>query len=717
MVANLTMRVIFTNKSSKLHLSRLFTRSYSGLFKVDYPEKNYLISTVNPTYSLHLGHYFGWIRKHVEIQNNGHDTFVCIDDVKTLSKSLNSSNTRKELIRTMAVLIASGIDPNKTLFFQRSKIKTLSNIDWYLSCSIKRDRLEKYDKAETVAQYFEPFLKSSSSLLTSSMKVPSIIADDKSFDRVLSDIQKLNEYFGLNLHKPLHIPVDINLKNLRQPSSRMASNLMNRGELDKKGCIDLIEPSSEVTEKCKKALSDFDSRVYYDSDKRPGISNLMTIHSLICNKSISDIEAQGVGMETSRYKLLVAEELNRFIEPIRQSYAELLKDEPVLLNHLYHGSEKVDARSESTIQDIHSCIGLHSSPIRNKIVISSDQESSNVTGKKRIFSGIQPTGVLHLGNYFGAVKNWVDFQKNGDTVRICVVDQHALTVNPPDKTFRENILLMAASLIACGIDPEKTTLFQQSYVLQHNQLNTILRYVTLMSMMAGQAHFKDKAYNMKDTPSFGLFTYPVLQAADILLYDSTHVPVGEDQKEHMEVARNIAKKFNKKYGNVFYIPKGIIADNSQARIKSLISPSKKMSKSETNRDSRIEITDTSDEIAQKFSRASVLHSESKLLSDIFHDKDVYDTDSGIDSWLSMHSAITGVDASSILAEYSSMSVSDYRKVISDVVITHVAPISSTVRELIQDKAHIENVLRKGGEKAESCAASVLEKVHRSIGFS
>lgn len=222
--------------------------------------------------------------------------------------------------------------------------------------------------------------------------------------------------------------------------------------------------------------------------------------------------------------------------------------------------------------------------------------------KKKIFSGIQPTGDLHIGNYLGAVKRWVELQDTNNDMTLCIVDLHSITVPQVPSELRENSLRLCASLLACGIDPEKSTLFLQSNVKEHTELSWILGCITTMARLTHLPQYKEKSASMKEIP-LGLYLYPVLQAADIMLYKATHVPVGEDQAQHLQLAMSLAKVFNHRFGKTFPLCKPIIADDSSARIKSLRDPTKKMSKSDPDKKSCIMITDRPEVIKEKVKKA------------------------------------------------------------------------------------------------------------------
>ncbi|KAK2185694.1 hypothetical protein NP493_226g04021 [Ridgeia piscesae] len=325
---------------------------------------------------------------------------------------------------------------------------------------------------------------------------------------------------------------------------------------------------------------------------------------------------------------------------------------------------------------------------------------------KRVFSGIQPTGVPHLGNYFGAIKPWVDLQKeDGTEVILCVVDLHALTLPQDPTKLRENIRDMFASILACGIDPKKSILFQQSSVSQHAELGWILGCMTTLPKLEHLPQWKQKSETMKEVP-LGLFTYPVLQAADILLYKATHVPVGDDQVKHVELCRHLANLFNKKYGFVFPKPKVITGDLK--RLKSLRNPAKKMSKSDTDANSRIELTDSDDVIRQKLKKA---------VSD-FTSYISYEPESrpAISNLVNIHAAFTDLLPEEIVEESLALDTLAYKERVADVVIANLAPIRKEIVRLRGDTSYLDEVIRSGADRAAGIATDTYDKVKQLVGF-
>lgn len=337
-----------------------------------------------------------------------------------------------------------------------------------------------------------------------------------------------------------------------------------------------------------------------------------------------------------------------------------------------------------------------------------NRSSADGPFKKTIFSGIQPTGVLHLGNYFGAVRNWVELQEAGEDVIFCVVDLHSITLPQDPKTLHSQIITMAASLIACGIDPSKAILFQQSKVSEHSQLNWVLGCLTTMARLGHLPQFKEKSESMKEIP-LGLYVYPVLQSADILLYHATHVPVGDDQRQHIQLAAHLARVFNNKFGSTFTLPRSMVYDDTTSRIRSLRQPSKKMSKSEVDPRSRIVLTDTPEIIKEKFKKAVT-----DCTSAVYYDAE---NRPGVSNIMTIHSSITGQSYDQIARECEGMETSEYKLMVADVVIEHLNPIRSTYEDLLSDKGNINQILENGAERAKKIAHKTWEEVKLKVGLS
>lgn len=325
--------------------------------------------------------------------------------------------------------------------------------------------------------------------------------------------------------------------------------------------------------------------------------------------------------------------------------------------------------------------------------------------KKLIFSGIQPTGTFTLGNYIGAVRNWGPLQEDYNCI-YCVVDMHAITVRQDPVKLRQNTMNAYALLMACGLDPEKSILFIQSHVKTHAELSWVLSCTTQFGELSRMTQFKDKSQRHADDVNAGLFTYPVLMAADILAYNADLVPVGVDQKQHLELARNIAQRFNQRYGEFFTVPEPYIPDVG-AKVMSLQDPTKKMSKSDENPNSCILILDDKDTIIRKFKRA-VTDSEAEVC--FREGKD------GINNLMSIYSTITGKDFDSITSEFAGKGYGDFKLAVGEAVADHLEPIRTEFDRLSKDKAFLKECYTAGAEKALRYSQRTLNKVYRKIGF-
>lgn len=325
--------------------------------------------------------------------------------------------------------------------------------------------------------------------------------------------------------------------------------------------------------------------------------------------------------------------------------------------------------------------------------------------KKLIFSGIQPTGTFTLGNYIGAVRNWGPLQDQYNCI-YCVVDMHAITVRQDPVKLRQNTLNSYALLMACGIDVEKSILFIQSHVKTHAELNWVLCCNTQFGELSRMTQFKDKSQKHPDDINAGLFTYPSLMAADILAYNADLVPVGVDQKQHLELARNIAQRFNQRYGDFFTIPEPYIAEIG-AKVMSLQEPTKKMSKSDENPNACILILDDKDTIIRKCKRA-VTDSEAEVV--YREGKD------GINNLMTIYSSVTGKDFAAIEAEFAGKGYGDFKLAVGEAVADHLEPVRSEFARLIQDKAYLKECYTAGAEKALRYSQRTLSKVYRKIGF-
>ncbi len=330
--------------------------------------------------------------------------------------------------------------------------------------------------------------------------------------------------------------------------------------------------------------------------------------------------------------------------------------------------------------------------------------------KKLVFSGVQPTGNLHLGNYLGAIKNFVSLQKKMDCM-YCVVDLHAITVFQNPKDLRKNILETTAGFLASGLDEKKSIIFNQSSVSGHAELAWILNCVSRIGWLNRMTQFKDKAGKDKENASVGLYIYPNLMAADILLYKATHVPVGADQKQHLELSRDIAQKFNKdfKSEDFFPLPEPLIQKNI-SRVMSLRDGTKKMSKSEESDYSRINLKDTADEIVKKIKKAKT---DSKPIPD--NDKQLKDRPEAL-NLINIYADVSEKKVESVLNEMAGKDFSFLKSKLSDVLIEKVLPIGKSIKELMNDSEFLEKILKKGTEKANIKAEENLKKIREIVGL-
>jgi len=325
--------------------------------------------------------------------------------------------------------------------------------------------------------------------------------------------------------------------------------------------------------------------------------------------------------------------------------------------------------------------------------------------KKLILSGIQPTGTFTLGNYIGAVRNWNTLQDEYNCL-YCVVDMHAITVKQEPAKLRKNTLDAYALLMACGIDVEKSTLFIQSHVKSHAELNWILNCSTQFGELSRMTQFKDKSKRYADDINAGLFTYPVLMAADILTYNADLVPVGIDQKQHLELARNIAQRFNQRYGDLFTVPEPYIPEVG-AKVMSLQEPEKKMSKSDDNANACVFILDDKDTVIRKFKRA---------VTDSGCEVRYADGKDGINNLMTIYGAVTGKDFSSIEAEFDGKGYGDFKIAVGEAVADCLAPIRENFAKLSTDKAYLKKCYTEGAEKALRISQRVVTKAMRKVGF-
>ena len=328
------------------------------------------------------------------------------------------------------------------------------------------------------------------------------------------------------------------------------------------------------------------------------------------------------------------------------------------------------------------------------------------TNKKVIFSGIQPSGALHLGNYLGALRNWVAMQDEYNCV-YCVVDEHAITVRQDPAALRRQTIELFAQLVACGIDPEKSILFIQSHVPAHAELAWVLNCYTMFGELSRMTQFKDKSARHADNVNAGLFTYPSLMAADIVLYQADLVPVGEDQKQHVELTRNIVQRFNGVYGDVFTMPEAYIPKVG-ARVMSLNQPENKMSKSIP--EGCVYLMDSPDEIMRKFKWAITDSDTERCVR--------YDRANkpGVATLMDIYAAVTGKTYEQIEAEFEGKGYGAFKPAVGDAVIETLRPIREEATRLLKDKGYLEGVYRSGAEKASYVAEKTLRKVYKKIGF-
>ncbi len=327
--------------------------------------------------------------------------------------------------------------------------------------------------------------------------------------------------------------------------------------------------------------------------------------------------------------------------------------------------------------------------------------------KKIVYSAIQPSGTITLGNYLGALKNWVVMQEEGTHNCIyTLADLHTITVRQEPAKMRKNVLDAYASILACGIDVEKSIFFIQSHVHQHAELAWILNCYTQFGELSRMTQFKDKSAKHADNINAGLFTYPCLMAADILLYQADLVPVGADQKQHIELARDVAGRFNSLYSPTFTVPEGFIPKNG-ARVMSLQDPTKKMSKSDENVNACVSLLDSPDVILKKFKRA-VTDSEARVAYGEGKD--------GINNLMGIYSVVTGKSLEAIEAEFEGKGYGDFKVAVGEAVIEELRPIRERYEKLIADKAYLEECYRKGAEVAERMAQRTIDKAMKKIGF-
>jgi tryptophanyl-tRNA synthetase len=327
---------------------------------------------------------------------------------------------------------------------------------------------------------------------------------------------------------------------------------------------------------------------------------------------------------------------------------------------------------------------------------------------KRILSGIQPTAEsLHLGNYLGAVKQWVALQDGNDAF-YCIVDLHALTIETEPKVLRKRTLAAAAQLIALGLDPNRCTLFIQSHVSQHNQLGWVMECITGFGEASRMTQFKDKSQKSgADRTVVGLFTYPMLQAADILLYQANQVPVGEDQRQHIELTRDLAQRFNSKFGDALTIPEAHIL-KAAAKINDLQDPTSKMSKSAASNAGVIDILDSADVNVKKI-KSAVTDTGKEIK---FDEKEK----PGISNLLTIHSALSGETISSLEAQFEGKGYGDFKSAVAEVVTTYFKPVRKRAEELLSNEKSLLTILEEGAVKARTVADGTLKRVYDALGL-
>ncbi len=330
--------------------------------------------------------------------------------------------------------------------------------------------------------------------------------------------------------------------------------------------------------------------------------------------------------------------------------------------------------------------------------------------KKLVFSGVQPTGNLHLGNYLGALKNFVSLQKEMNCI-YCVVDLHAITVFQKPELLQKNVMETVASFLATGLNPDKSIIFNQSSVSGHTELAWILNCVSRIGWLNRMTQFKDKAGVDKEKASVGLYIYPNLMAADILLYKATHVPVGADQKQHLELSRDIAQKFNNDFNckGFFPLPEPLIAKNI-SRVMSLRDGTKKMSKSEESDYSRINLKDSADEINKKIKKAK---SDSEQIPDNI--KSLEKKPEAL-NLINIFSDVSKISLDKVLNEMSGKEYSFLKKRLADLLISEITPVGKEITKLLGDKAHLEQILKKGKQKANIIAEENLKNIREKVGL-
>ena len=331
---------------------------------------------------------------------------------------------------------------------------------------------------------------------------------------------------------------------------------------------------------------------------------------------------------------------------------------------------------------------------------------------KKIFSGVQPSGNLHLGNYLGAIKNFVDLQNEQETECVyCIVDLHAITVKQIPQELKKNIRETLATFIASGLDPKKSIIFNQSSVSAHAEASWILSCVARMGWLNRMTQFKEKAGKDKEKASVGLYAYPVLMAADILLYDATHVPVGNDQKQHLELCRDIAQRFNSDFNAPDFLkPPEPLIQKYFSRIMSLKDGTKKMSKSELSDLSRINLTDDNDLIANKIRKAKT---DSKPMPNI---EDNLEKRPEAENLLGIYSSLSNQDLKKTIKDFSGKNFSEFKEKLSELLVQKIGPISKEIRKLLNDQKYLDDILFEGSAKADKISSKKIKEMKELIGF-
>ncbi|HCE59601.1 MAG TPA: tryptophan--tRNA ligase [Wolbachia sp.] len=323
-----------------------------------------------------------------------------------------------------------------------------------------------------------------------------------------------------------------------------------------------------------------------------------------------------------------------------------------------------------------------------------------------VFSGIQPSGTIHLGNYLGAIKQWVDLQSKYKSL-FCIVDMHAITANKlPASELKSNILKMVAAYVACGINPEKAIIFNQSTVSSHAELSWLLGCYTPIGWLNRMTQFKDKAAGDKNKSSLGLYSYPVLMAADILLYKTKYVPVGDDQKQHLEITRDIASAFNNHYKQDYFVLPDTLTTSSLLRIMSLRDGTKKMSKSDTSDYSRINLDDSNDYISSKVKKAK---------TDLITGFDLTDRPE-ICNMVSIYSLLSNIDIDEVCEQMNKHNMEYFKKELADLIISVLSPIREKMHNLLEDRCYLHKILEKGTKRAAEIATRNIKEIKDIIGF-